>query len=426
MIDFLVRNPRLGRLFDLLLPLLATLAALAVGAIMLQLLGANPFVAYRALLEGAFGSQNALADTIVRATPLLLVGLGICIAFRAGVINIGGEGQFIAGALPATLLGLSFPDAPAIIIVPAALLCGFLGGAVWGSIPGLLKAYFNVNEILSTIMLNIIALQFMNFLLRGPMIDPVQLQAASAIPQTARLNPAFDLPRWVPTRLHAGALLAVALAVVVYILLWRTTIGYRIRAVGFNPDASRYAGINVKRNIVLALLLSGAFAGLAGAVQVYGVSHRMITDGSTAGFTGNAGFNGIVAALFGKLHPLGAIPASFIFGALIVGANSLQRAMQVPAALITALNGLVVVFVVCSDIFSRRLARRRQIGVVEVGSKGAGEQGGGGAGERPAAAANVGPPDSGGVKPAPPATAAKVSAPIKPVVPVAGKETSSD
>ncbi len=426
MLDFLVRYPRLGRLFDLLLPLLATLAALTVGAIMLQLLGANPFVAYRALLEGAFGSQNALADTIVRATPLLLVGLGICIAFRAGVINIGGEGQFIAGALPATLLGLSFPDAPAIIIVPAALLCGFLGGAVWGSIPGLLKAYFNVNEILSTIMLNIIALQFMNFLLRGPMIDPVQLQAASAIPQTARLNPAFDLPRWVPTRLHAGALLAVVLAVVVSILLWRTTIGYRIRAVGFSPDASRYAGINVKRNIVLALLLSGAFAGLAGAVQVYGVSHRMITDGSTAGFTGNAGFNGIVAALFGKLHPLWAIPASFIFGALIVGANSLQRAMQVPAALITALNGLVVVFVVCSDIFSRRLARRRQIGVVEVGSKGAGEQGGGGAGERPATAANVSPPDSGGVKPAPPATAAKVSAPIKPVAPVAGQEASSD
>ncbi len=426
MIDFLVRYPRLGRLFDLLLPLLATLAALAVGAIMLQLLGANPFVAYRALLEGAFGSQNALADTIVRATPLLLVGLGICIAFRAGVINIGGEGQFIAEALPATLVGLSFPDAPAIIIIPAALLCGFLGGAVWGSIPGLLKAYFNVNEILSTIMLNIIAVQFMNFLLRGPMIDPVQLEAASAIPQTARLNPAFDLPRWVPTRLHAGALLAVVLAVVVYILLWRTTTGYRIRAVGFNPDASRYAGINVKRNIVLALLLSGAFAGLAGAVQVYGVSHRMITDGSAAGFTGSAGFNGIVAALFGKLHPLGAIPASFIFGALIVGANSLQRAMQVPAALITALNGLVVVFVVCSDIFSRRLARRRQIGVAEVGSKGAGEQGGGGAGERPATAANVGPPDSGGVKPVPPATAARVGATIKPVAHVAGQEASSD
>ena len=362
MLDFFVKYPRLGRLFDLLLPLLATLAALGVGAIMLQLLGANPVSAYGALLNGAFGSQNALADTIVRATPLLLVALGICIAFRGGVINIGGEGQLVAGAIMATLVGLMFPEAPGIVIVPLALVFGFIGGAIWGGIPGVLKAYYNVNEILSTIMLNIIAVQGMNYLLRGPMIDPAQMQLASRIPQTARLAAAFDLPRWIPTRLHLGALLAVILAFVVYIFLWRTTTGYRIRAVGLNPDASRYAGINVKRNVVLALLLSGAFAGLAGAVQVYGVHHRMFTDGSLAGFTGSAGFNGIVVALFGKLNPIGAIPASFIFGALIVGANSLQRAMQVPAALITALNGLVVVFVVSSDIFSRLLARHRQIG----------------------------------------------------------------
>jgi simple sugar transport system permease protein len=348
---------------DLLLPLLATLAALAVGAVMLQLLGANPLHAYGALLNGAFGSQNALADTIVRATPLLLVALGICIAFRGGVINIGGEGQLVVGAISATLLGLTFPTAPAIVLIPAAMLAGFVGGAIWGGIPGVLKAYYNVNEILSTIMLNIIAVQAMNYLLRGPMIDPEQLRAASRIPQTTRLMREFDLPRLIPTRLHAGALLAVVLAFVVYVFLWHTTAGYRIRAVGLNPIASRYAGINVKRNIVLALLLSGAFAGLAGAVQVYGVHHRMFTDGSLAGFTGSAGFNGIVAALFGKLNPIGAIPASFIFGALIVGANSLQRAMQVPSALITALNGLVVVFVVSSDIFSRRLARRRQIGI---------------------------------------------------------------
>ena len=362
MLDFLIRYPRLGRLVDLLLPLLATLAALAVGAVMLQLLGANPLQAYGALLDGAFGSQNALADTIVRATPLLLVALGICIAFRAGVINIGGEGQLVVGAIFATVLGLSFPTAPAIVLIPAAMVAGFLGGAIWGGIPGVLKAYYNVNEILSTIMLNIIAVQGMNYLLRGPLIDPEQLQAASRIPQTARLMREFDLPRLIPTRLHAGALLAVILAFVVYVFLWHTTAGYRIRAVGLNPVASRYAGINVKRNIVLALLLSGAFAGLAGAVQVYGVHHRMFTDGSLAGFTGSAGFNGIVAALFGKLNPIGAIPASFIFGALIVGANSLQRAMQVPSALITALSGLVVVFVVSSDIFSRRLARKRQIG----------------------------------------------------------------
>jgi simple sugar transport system permease protein len=191
------------------------------------------------------------------------------------------------------------------------------------------------------------------------MIDPSQAQLASKIPQTARLLEAFRLPRWVPTRLHLGALIAVALAVLVYILLWRTTWGYRIRAVGQNPDASRYAGIKVKNYIVLALVLSGAFAGLAGVMQVYGVNYRMITDGSASGFTGSAGFNGIVAALFGQLHPIGTIPASILFGALLVGANKMQRVVQVPSALITALNGLVVVFVVSSEIWRRQRQKRR-------------------------------------------------------------------
>jgi simple sugar transport system permease protein len=357
----LEKYPRVFRLIDILLPLLATLAAMAIGAVMLILLKANPVTAYAALLEGAFGSQNALADTLVKATPLLLVGLGICIAFRGGVINIGGEGQLVVGAVSGTFVGLSFPDASGWLIIPAALAVGFLAGAVWGGIPGLLKAYFNVNEILSTIMMNQIAVQGMNFLLRGPLIDPVQLEAASRIPQTARLSPAFDLPRLIPTRLHLGTGLAVLAAVLVFIFLWRTTFGYRIRAVGLNPHASRYAGIHVRRYMVLSLLLSGAFAGLAGAIQVYGVNHRMFTDGSATGFTGGAGFNGIVAALFGQLHPLGTIPASFLFGALLVGANKLQRAIQVPSALITALNGLVVVFVVSSEIWRRRLARLRLV-----------------------------------------------------------------
>jgi general nucleoside transport system permease protein len=364
MLQLLARFPLLGRLFDALLPVLATLAALAIGAVMLIVLGANPLQSYAAMYQGAFGSQNAVADTIVKATPLLLVGLGICIAFRGGVINIGGEGQLIAGAIVSTYIGLSYPDSPALFVVSAALLGGFLAGAVWGGIPGFLKAYYGVNEILSTIMMNAIAVQIMNFLLRGPMIDPVQLERASRIPETARLARVFDLPRLVPTRLHLGALIAVILAIAVYIFLWRTTIGYRIRAVGLNPDASTYAGINVKRYVVLSLLLSGAFAGLAGAIQVYGVHHFMFTDGSAAGFTGSAGFNGIVAALFGKLHPIGTIPASFIFGALLVGANSLQRVSQVPSALITALNGLVVVFVVSSEIWSRRMARARNARMV--------------------------------------------------------------
>jgi len=344
---------------DALLPVFATLAALLVGAVMLLILGVNPFVAYQALIEGAFGSTNAFAETLVRATPLLLVGLGICIAYRGSVINIGGEGQMIVGALIATWVGITFTDLPGWFMITVGMLVGTIGGAIWGGIPGLLKAYFNVNEILSTVMMNAIAVQLMNFFLTGPMIDPSQADIASQIPQTARLEEAYRLPRLVPTRLHLGALIAVILAVVVYILLWRTTLGYRIRAVGQNPHASRYAGINVKKHIVLALLLSGAFAGLAGAMQVYGVNFRMITDGSPTGFTGGAGFNGIVAALFGQLHPILTIPAAILFGALLVGANAMQRVVQIPSALITALNGLVVVFVVSSETWRKKRQRRR-------------------------------------------------------------------
>ena len=350
---------RLSTLFDALLPVIATLAALAVGAVMLLVLGANPLEAYSALWDGAFGSTNAFAETLVKATPLLLVALGICISFRGDVINIGGEGQMIVGAILATWVGLTFTTLPGWLVIILSLFAGFLGGAIWGGIPGFLKAYFNVNEILSTVMMNAIAVQLMNFLLRGPMIDPSQAELASKIPQTARLLEAFRLPRWAPTRLHLGALIAVILAVLVYILLWRTTLGYRIRAVGQNPSASRYAGINVKRYVVLALLLSGAFSGLAGATQVFGVNYRMITDGSASGFTGSAGFNGIVAALFGQLHPIWSIPASILFGALLVGANKMQRVVQVPSALVIALNGLVVVFVVSSEIWRRRRQRRR-------------------------------------------------------------------
>lgn len=350
-----------AQIIDALLPVFATFAALAVGAVMLLVLGANPIKAYAALAEGAFGSSNALAETAVKAVPLLLVGLGICIAFRANVINIGGEGQMIMGALLATGVGLALPGLPGWLVITLAICGGFVGGAFWGAIPGALKAYFGVNEILSTVMMNAIAVQIMNFLLRGPMIDPAQAKLASKIPQTAALEAAFRLPRLIPTRLHLGALLAVILAFLVYILLWRTTLGYRIRAVGKSPDASRYGGIRVRRHIVIALLLSGAFAGIAGAVQVYGLNYRMITDGSATGFTASAGFNGIVAALFGQLHPLGTIPASFFFGALLVGANKLQRVMQVPSSFILALNGLVVIFVVSSEIWRRRRIRRRQI-----------------------------------------------------------------
>jgi simple sugar transport system permease protein len=335
---------------------LAVFAALLFGAIMLVLLGANPIEGYSEMFIGAFGSGDALIATFLKATPLLFVGTGIVIAFRAGVINIGAEGQMVLGGLFAAMAALYLPEMPAIIMVPVVLIAGVIGGALWGWIPGALKAYYRVNEILSTIMLNIVAVQLMAYLLRGPLIDPAEIERGTRIPQTARLAESADLPILFGDRLHIGPVLAVLCAIATYYLLWRTPLGYRLRAVGLSEHAARYAGIPVRRTVALALTLSGALAGLAGAVLVFGSeSHRMVTDGSTMGFTGGAGFNGIVAALLGGLHPLWTIPASFLFGGLIVGGQALQRAVQVPSALIVALNGLVVIFVVAADRYRAKL-----------------------------------------------------------------------
>ena len=362
---------RRGRdLLVYLTPAAAVLLALLIGAVFLVVLGANPWTAYKALFVGAFGSTNAIADTIVKATPLLFVGLGICISFRGGVLNIGGEGQLVVGAVSATALALSFPHWPGWLLISASLLIGMIAGAIWGGLAGFLKAYFNVNEILSTIMLNYIAVFGMNYLLRGPMMDPLQIKLGSFIPQTARLPRAADLPRLVPTRLHLGAGIAVLFAILVYVFLWRTTIGFRIRTVGKNLRAAVGAGIPVKRYMVLSLLLAGALSGLGGAVEVLGLHHRMFTDGSAFGFTGSAGFNGIVAALFGQLHPLGAIPASFLLGALLTGANKMQRVVQVPSALMGAINGLIVLFVVGSEILRRRRAQRVEKGAERLSAEG--------------------------------------------------------
>ena len=343
------------RLFDLAMPILAVLAAMVVGGILLLLLGVNPFEAYGAMFKGALGNVSGLTQTLTKMTPLLLVALGICIAFRGGVINIGGEGQIIIGAIAASAVALAFPEWPRWLLLPLSLIAGALGGAFWGGIAGVLKARLNVNEILTTVMLNAIAFQLMNYLLRGPMLDPEQIEAGTNIPQTAALPEQVWLLRLVPrTLLHSGLILAIVLAFVVYLFLWRTTIGYRIRAVGLSPAASRYAGIPVRTYLALSMILSGGFAGLAGAVEVTGVHHRMIE-----GLSGGYGFSGIVAALFGQLHPLGAIPASFFFASLLVGADKMQRTMQVPSALVVTLNGLIVLFVVSSEIFARRRSRRR-------------------------------------------------------------------
>ncbi|GAB4475819.1 MAG: ABC transporter permease [Anaerolineales bacterium] len=329
---------------------IAVISALLVGAVLLLIVRANPFTAYRAMLLGPFSSLYGLTETAAKATPLMLVGLGIVIAFRSGILNIGGEGQMIIGALVGTVVAITLQNWSPLILLPLTMLAGFLGGALYGAIPGALRAYFKVNEILSTIMLNAIAQQILVFLLRGPLIDPTEIAYGTGFPQTQQLAKAIWLGKLIPqTRLHWGFIVAIVLAVAVYFFLWRTVIGYRLRAVGAGPQAARSAGIAVERGLITAMALSGGFAGLAGIVEVLGIHHRLL-DGVSAGY----GFTGIVAALFGRLHPIGLIPASFLFGALVLGADMMQRAVAIPAAIVLTIQGIMVLFVVGSDIFIRR------------------------------------------------------------------------
>ena len=353
------RGATVARLGGIMVGGSAVLIALLIGAAMILALGANPLEGYKELFIGAFGGTEELAESAAKAMPLLLVGTGICVAFRAKVINIGGEGQIIAGGLLSTITALAVPDLPSVVMIPLVLFMGLVGGAIWGGIPGALKAYLGVNEILSTIMLNLVAVQLFNYLLRAPLMDPRQIELGTRIPQTKRLSENADLPVLISgTRLHLGVVVALIAAAVAWFFLWRTTTGYRVRAVGASAPAARYAGMPVKRMTMLALTISGALCGLAGAALVFGSeTHRLQTEGFATGFTGSAGFNGIVAALFGGLHPLFTIPSSFLFGGLLVGANAMQRAIQIPVALVVGLNGLIVVFVVSSNSLRERLSR---------------------------------------------------------------------
>ena len=337
-----------GRTFFVLLT--ALVGALVIGAIFILLAKSDPIRAYQVMLTGPFSSSFGITETLVRTTPLLLTGLGIIISFRCGVLNIGGEGQILVGAIASAGVALAFPNLPGLLLFPLVLISGGLAGGIWGAIAGVLKARLNVNEILSTVMLNQIAAQLYLLLIRGVLIDPQEVAYGTGVPQTALVPDVVWLTRLIPgARLNTGFVLAIVLAILVYYLLMHTTIGYRLRAVGAGPAAAQYAGINVPFYMALSMFLAGGLAGLAGTVEVLGVHHRALEDIS-AGY----GFSAIVAALFGRLHPIGIIPASILFGSLILGADMMQRAVSIPAAIVMVIQGFVILFVVASDVFIRR------------------------------------------------------------------------
>jgi simple sugar transport system permease protein len=327
--------------------LLAALAAIAVASAVLLAIGASPLATFGVIFTGPLQDLFGASEVLVRAVPLILVGLGIAISFRSGILNIGAEGQILVGILGSTAVALAFPGWPKALLLPLSLAAGALAGALWAGIAGVLRARLEVNEILSTVMLNYIAAQLYTFFLRGPMIDPAELMTGSGTPQSMRLPREAWLDRLVPgTRLHAGLLLALALAALVWVLLWRTTLGYRMRAAGAGRKAARYAGIHVERSLVTAMLLAGGFAGLAGAVEVAGVHHRAI-EAISSGY----GFSGIVVALFGGLHPAGIVPAAAFFGLLLVGADMTQRSAGVPANMILVLQGVIILTIVSAKRF---------------------------------------------------------------------------
>jgi simple sugar transport system permease protein len=321
---------------------LAALIAIAMGAIILAAIGADIGKVYLVILTEPLKNISLVCEVLIRTIPLIIIALGISTAYRSGIINIGAEGQMAMGIISAAAVSLALPNLPKPVLLLLVLLAGFTGGAIWGFIPGILRAKLDVSELLSTVMLNYIAAQFYTFCLRGPMLDPAEMTLGSGTPQTMRLTQNIWLSRFIPgTRLHTGLFIALALALVVYLLLWKTSFGYRLRAAGAQERAARYGGINVSACLVVSIGISGALAGLAGAVEIAGVHRRAIE-----GITGGYGFSGIVVALFGGLHPAGIIPAAFFFGLLIVGADMTQRMVGVPANMVQVLQGIIILVIV--------------------------------------------------------------------------------
>lgn len=344
-------EPRVGtsRWWQVASIFLALVAAFGVSSLLIASAGANVLEALQAMGRGAFGSWSAAAETLVQSTPLIFTGLAVTVAFRGRIWNIGAEGQFWAGAMAAYWVATNVSGLPTPIIVVVTIVVAFAAGMVWGGIAGLLKARYGASEIIVTVMLNFIIMFTLSFLLSDAWQDPT-----SHFYQTAATPDASFFPRLLlKGRLHLGFALALLTAVLVYMLLWMTTLGYEIRAMGINPVAARYKGINVATITVLILAISGGIAALAGASEVAGLHHRLRLDISTG-----YGFTGIIIAMLGRLHPAGVILAAIFFGALVNGALGMQIATGVPVALVQAIQGITLLFLLTADVLARyRLTR---------------------------------------------------------------------
>ena len=319
------------------------LVALCMGAILFLWVGANPLKAYFEIIKGAFGSAYNFSEVLVRASPLILCGLSVAMAGKMLVWNIGAEGQLVmggvAGAGVALFLSSFLPD---FLVIPAMILGGFLGGALWGLIPGLLRAKLDVNEIITSLMLNYVAILWLEHLYFGPWRDP----AGRGFPGTAMFEDVAWFPRFFGTRVHLGLAIGLIAAIAIWYLLTYTYWGYHIRVAGENPGAARYAKIDISRNIIWIMIISGGLAGLAGICETAGIHYRL-----QQGLAAGNGYMGIVVAWLGKLRPGAIVLISVLLGGLMVGGDQLQITMQVPSAIGLALQGAILFCVLGGQIF---------------------------------------------------------------------------
>lgn len=341
-----------NRVVNLLVPIISIILGLLVGAVVMLLSRHDPITGYIALWNGIFGSSYSIGETIRQISPYILAGLAVAFAFRTGLFNIGVEGQLIVGWFAAAYVGMAF-ELPKIIHLPLALLAAAAAGALWGLIPGILKARLHVHEVIVTIMMNYIALHTVNALIKAISEGGYKTEKVHA---TASLRSEFLSNLTDFSTLHYGILVALAMVAVMWFMLEKTKMGYELKSVGFNEHASQYAGMNVKKNIVLSMVISGAFAGLGGAMEALGTFGNIV---SRSAFTG-IGFDGIAVALLGANTPLGVIFGASLFGSLKYGASNMPNEAGVPIEIVSIVIALIIFFVASGYIIRVLLSKMKK------------------------------------------------------------------
>ncbi len=325
-------------LLDVLTILLLTLV---ISALLIVACGASPVEAAGLFVKGIFGTKSSFAEIFVKACPLILTGLGCAVAFRTGFFNIGAEGQFYVGALAATMVALGLPQVPGVVRIVLCFVAAFVCGGLWALIAAVFKTRFNISEIIVTIMLNYIVINFLGYAVRSFLMDP-----AGNVPQSAKIDQAVQLPNLITsTRFHAGIVLAFVLAAVVWFLMEKTTVGYELKAVGLNPRAAACNGVPVVRSIISSAFLSGGLAAIAGSIEVLAIQKKLME-----GISADCGYTAVLIALVAFNRPLGVVAVAILYAAMEVGASSMQRQLGVPSAIVSILIGVVVVLILAKEM----------------------------------------------------------------------------